>query len=222
MARDCPLCGYRGLFISVGNPSRWDARCPNCASRERHRLTQLWALANGGHPLADKRILHFAPEKAVRRQMRGNPLYETADLRQNGVTHQMDITAIPAEDASYEVVIAHHVLEHIDDDTRAMGEIFRILKPGGFALLSVPLNGTRERTYENPAVAGPKALHFHFGGWDHKRLYGLDFGDRLEDAGFMVETFRAPPEDEPRFSLLRDEWLYIARKPTARSDGLEP
>lgn len=210
--RECPMCGYVGVFISVGRPTRWDCRCPRCASRERHRLAHLWAQANGGDPFAGKRVLHFAPEKAVRRQMRGNPLYETADLRQFGVDHQMDITAIPAEDGTYDAVIAHHVLEHIDDDRKAMREIHRIIKPGGFALLSVPVNGTRRETYEDPAIRAPKDLLFHFGGDDHKRLYGLDFADRLEAAGFAVETFRMPPEQEARYGLLRDEWLYIARK----------
>ncbi len=211
--RDCPMCGYRGVFISVGRPSRWDTRCPKCASRERHRLSQLWANANGGDPLAGKRILHFAPEKAIRRQMKSNPLYETADLRQGGVDHQMDITAIPAGGAEYDVVIAHHVLEHIDDDRKAMREIYRIIKPGGFALLSVPLNGTREETYENPSITDPKERFCHFGGEDHKRYYGLDFSKRLEDVGFTVEIFRARPDQEVRYGLLRDEWLYIARKP---------
>jgi SAM-dependent methyltransferase len=206
------MCGYHGVFVSVGRPSRWDTRCPKCASRERHRLTQLWMTANGDNPLVGKHILHFAPEKAVRRQMKGNPLYETADLHQTGVTHVMDITAIPADDASFDVVIAHHVLEHIDDDHKAMGEIYRIIKPGGFALLSVPVNGTRSETYENPAITDPKERFFHFGGDDHKRVYGLDFADKLEGAGFSVETFRMPPDQEIRYGLLPDEWLYIARK----------
>jgi hypothetical protein len=212
LARECPLCGYHGIFISVGRPSRWDTRCPKCASRERHRLTELWTQSEGGVSLAGKRILHFAPEKAVRRQMRGNPLYETADLLQSGVDHRMDITAIPSPDARYDVVIAHHVIEHIDDDRKALSEIHRIIKPGGFALLSVPINGTRAKTYENPAITDPNARYYHFRGYDHKRLYGLDFSDLLESAGFAVEIFRLPPDQEIRYGLLPDEWLYIARK----------
>jgi SAM-dependent methyltransferase len=213
LPRDCPMCGYHGLFISVGRPSRWDSRCPKCASRERHRLMQLWMNANGGNPFAGKRILHFAPEKAVRRLMKGNPLYETADLHQRGVTHAMDITAIPSADASYDVVIAHHVLEHIDDDHMAMSEVFRIIEPGGFALLSVPLNGTREATYDNSAIISPYARFYHFGGYDHKRYYGLDFSKKLEAVGFTVEIFRAPQDQEIRYALLPEEWIYVARKP---------
>jgi SAM-dependent methyltransferase len=213
LPRTCPICGYQGVFISVGRPSRWDARCLECGSRERHRLTHLWRTEGGGDRLAGKRILHFAPEKVVMRQMRGNPLYETADLHQAGVTHRLDITALPFPDATYDVVMAHHVLEHIDDDRRAIAELFRVLKPGGFAVLSVPLNGTRQETYENPAVTDPIGRTAHFSAPDHRRLYGLDFAGRLEAAGFVPRIFRASPEEEVRYALLRDEWITIAAKP---------
>lgn len=141
----CPSCGYYGIFVSVGRPPRWDARCLECGSRERHRLTHLWVTQAGGNRLAGPRILHFAPEKAVMRQMRGsNALYETADLHQPGVTHRIDITRASFTAATYDVVIAHHVLEHVEDDRAAMHEFFRILSPGGFAILTVPINATRE------------------------------------------------------------------------------
>jgi SAM-dependent methyltransferase len=213
LARTCPICGWHGVFISVGHPGRWDARCLNCGSRERHRLLHLWATEGGGDKFAGKRILHFAPEKVVMRQMRGNPLYETADLMQRGVTHRVDITKIPLPDSIYDVVMAHHVLEHIDDDRQAMREMFRLLKPGGIALLTVPVNPTRRETYENPAVTTDAERWAHFSAHDHKRYYGLDFSDRLAEAGFLVETFRVSPAEEVRYGLLRDEWIYIARKP---------
>jgi SAM-dependent methyltransferase len=149
LAHTCPICGYFGMFISAGKPPRWDARCPQCGSRERHRLTQLWLGEDGGNKLDGKRILHFAPEKVVVRQMRHNPLYETADLHQVGVTHRVDISQVPLPDASYDVVIAHHVLEHVDNDRQAMSEVFRLLKPGALAVLSVPINAARQQTYEN-------------------------------------------------------------------------
>ena len=211
--RECPICGYRGMFISVGHPSRWDARCLSCGARERHRLLHLWVTENGGDQFAGRRILHFAPEKVIMRRMRGNPLYETADLRQAGVTHQVDITNIPLPDAAYDVVMANHVLEHIPDDRQAMRELFRLLKPGGIGLFSVPINATRRTTYENPAITAPAERWAHFSAHDHLRYYGLDFSDRLAEAGFVVETFRMTPEDEVRYGLLRDEVLYVARKP---------
>ena len=214
LARTCPICGYQGMFIGVGHPPRWDARCPQCGSRERHRLMHLWVTQSGGDRLAGRRILHFAPEKAVLRQMRGNPLYESADLHQKGVTHRVDITQVPLPDASYDVVIAHHVLEHIPDDRQAMREMFRLLKPGGVAVLSVPLNATRQQTYENAAITAPEQRHAHFSAEDHKRYYGLDFSDRLTDVGFRPLIFRMSPEDEVRYGLQRDEWITIAEKPS--------
>jgi SAM-dependent methyltransferase len=215
LARTCPICGYHGMFIGVGHPPRWDARCPQCGSRERHRLMHLWVTEGGADRLAGKRILHFAPEKAVLRRMRGNRLYETADLHQPGVTHRVDITRMPLPDAGYDVVIAHHVLEHIADDRQAMRELFRLLKPGGVAVLSVPLNASRRHTYENPAITAPGERHAHFSAADHRRYYGLDFADRLAEAGFHTSAFRVSPEDEVRFALLRDEWLTIAKKPAS-------
>ena len=213
LPRNCPICGYHGGFIGVGHPGRWDARCLNCGSRERHRLLHLWIVEGGGDKLAGKRILHFAPEKAFARRMRGNPLYETADLMQKGVTHQLDITDTKLPDAAYDVVMANHVLEHIPDDRAAMRELFRVLKPGGLALLTTPINATRETTYENPAIASPAARWAHFSAHDHVRYYGLDFAGRLEEAGFQVKTFRVSAEEEVTYGLLRDEWVYVARKP---------
>jgi len=215
LPRTCPICGYQGVFISVGHPPRWDARCLACGSRERHRLTHLWITEGGGDRLAGKRILHFAPEKIVMRRMRGNPLYETADLHQPGVTHKVDITRVPLPDAGYDVVMAHHVLEHIEDDRQAMRELFRLLKPEGVAILSVPINASRRETYENPLVTTKAERFAHFSAEDHIRYYGLDFADRLASVGFVVGTFRLPPEQEVRYGLLRDEWLTIARKPAA-------
>jgi SAM-dependent methyltransferase len=215
LPRTCPICDYNGIFISVGHPPRWDARCPQCGSRERHRLTHLWVTEGGGNKLAGKRILHFAPEKTLMQQMRGNPLYETADLHQKPVTYEVDITRMPLPDASYNVIIAHHVLEHIDDDRLAMRELFRLLVPGGFAILSAPINASRQATYENPAISTPEGRHAHFSAENHKRYYGLDFADRLAAVGFIVDTFRLPPEQEATYGLLRDEWITIARKPAA-------
>ena len=213
LPRTCPICGYHGMFISVGHPGRWDARCLDCGSRERHRLLHLWITEGGGDKLLGKRILHFAPEKAVMARMRGNPLYETADLMQPGVTHKVDITGTKLPGGTYDVVMANHVLEHIPDDRAAMRELHRLLKPGGLALLTVPINATRQTTYENLAIQSHADRWAHFSAHDHLRYYGMDFAERLTEAGFQVETFRMPPGDEVRHGLLRDEWITIARKP---------
>jgi SAM-dependent methyltransferase len=212
--RYCPICGHDGVMISVGHPPRWDARCAQCGSRERHRLLWLWVTSGGGNRLAGKRILHFAPEKALSRMLRKEPGYETADVRQRGVTHQVDITRLPMADHTYDVVIANHVLEHIDDDRLAMQELFRILKPGGLALLTVPINPTRQTTYEDPSITDPAGRQAHFNAPDHRRFYGLDFAERLQSVGFVVDTFRMSPAEEVTFGLLPMEWLYVATRPT--------
>jgi hypothetical protein len=219
LPRLCPICNYDGVMISVGHPPRWNARCANCGSRERHRLLWLWATRDGINRLAGKRILHFAPEKALRRALRDNPRYETADLLQRGVTHQVDITKLPMAGETYDVVIANHVLEHIDNDRRAMQEVFRVLRPGGIALLTVPINPTRDQTYEDPAITDPMEREAHFSAPDHRRSYGLDFADRLRDAGFQVDIFRMPPALEVMFGLLPIEWLYVATRQGAPAAG---
>lgn len=212
LKRDCPICEHHGIMIGVGHPPRWDARCASCGSRERHRLLWLWVTQDGGNRLAGRRILHFAPEKALRRALQGFPGYETADLFQKGVTHTVDITRLPMPDGSYDVVIANHVLEHIDADGQAMSELFRVLRPGGLALLTVPVNPTRPDTYEDARITDPVQRTAHFTAPDHRRFYGLDFAAKLQSAGFSTETFRLTQADEVRFSLLPMEWLYVATR----------
>jgi SAM-dependent methyltransferase len=213
LRRLCPICGHDGIMISVGHPPRWDARCANCGSRERHRLLWLWASDGGVNRLSDKHILHFAPEKALRRVLADNPRYETADLRQHGVTHRVDITKLPMADGLYDVVIANHVLEHIDNDRLAIRELFRVLRPGGQALLTVPINPTRDVTYEDATITDTAERQAHFNAPDHRRFYGLDFADRLKEAGFLIETYRLTPPQEVMYGLLPMEWLYIAARP---------
>ena len=143
----------------------------------------------GGDRFAGKRILHFAPEKFLLRQMAGNPLYETADLMQQGVTHQVDITKVPLPHASYDIVMAHHVLEHIPDDRQAMREMFRLLKPGGIALLSVPINATRHATHEKPGIEGDAArwAHFDVYCWNPSTKPGRPEGGEAQAARLMYD-----------------------------------
>jgi SAM-dependent methyltransferase len=104
------------------------------------------------------------------------------------------------------------LLEHIPDDRAAMREMVRLLRPGGLALLSVPINASRQSTYENPSLTGQSERFAHFSAHDHLRYYGLDFAERLTGAGFTVDTFRVSPEEEVKYGLLRNEWIYIARR----------
>ena len=192
----------------MGCPVRklWQSRTPSAAMamghqgwRERARPGSISSISHQKRHCADA--------------LRNNPLYETADLYQSGVTHRVDVRHLPLPDATYDVVIANHVLEHIDDDRQAMAELYRVLRPKGVALLTVPINPTRATTYEDPAIIDPVRRQAHFNAPDHRRFYGLDFADRLKAVGFAVETFRVTPAEEVRFGLLPMEWLYIATRP---------
>lgn len=208
----CPMCNYHGIFISVGRPTRWDARCTQCGSRERHRLTWLWVNERGEYKFEGKRIIHFAPEKIWMKKMDGLSNYETADLYQKNVTHKEDMTKLSFPSNSYDIVMCHHVLEHLDDDMQAMRELFRVLKPEGLAVLSVPINTSRYETYEDKHITDPAMRRKCYGGTDHLRFYGMDFADKLSEIGFKVDIFRLPEQEETKYGLLNNEFIYIARK----------
>lgn len=211
--RDCVICGYHGRFHALGTPPRWDGRCPQCGSRERHRLIHLF-LTREGIDLKDGRtILHFAPEAYFVKAMAGNANYHTADLVEGKARHAMDMADMALfEHESVDVVIANHVLEHVPDDRKAMRESFRVLKPGGFALFTVPQNWAREETYENSALTTKAERYAHYLDESHLRYYGRDFPQRVAEAGFAVEGWRMPPEDEAGYGLAKEDVLWIARK----------
>ncbi|HXI87164.1 MAG TPA: methyltransferase domain-containing protein [Parvularculaceae bacterium] len=212
LPRECPICGYHGVFASAGQPPRPDARCPKCRSRERHRLIHLF-LERRGLDLADGRaILHFAPEKHFVERYGALQSYDTADITPGKAKLTLDIQKIARPDESYDVVIANHVLEHAPDDRAALKEIWRVLKPRGFALLTAPQNWARAETYENAAASTPAERFAHYGDHLHVRLYGRDFVARIGEAGFAVEAFRLNPEEEVRYGLRREDVLYIAEK----------
>lgn len=210
LVRECPICGHSGRFLSLEHGLRLDSRCPSCGSRERHRLLHLYLTEDGGWKLDGQRVLHFAPERHMLARMKDSPLYVSADLRQAGVTRQIDATAIPYPDGAFDTLIAHHMLEHIPDDRAALREFARVLRPGGTALLSVPQNHSVEDTDEDPAITDPMLKFWRFGGYDHQRLYGRDFPVRLAAIGFDVRAYRRPAEDQLRYALLRDEVIYVA------------
>src|SRR5271166_2753305 len=129
LIRECPICGYRGRFLSLEHGLRLDSRCPGCGSCERHRLQHLLFTEESEFSLYGKRILHFAPERYMLRLMRGNPMYVSADLHQPDAGMCTDATCIPFDDASFDVLIAHHLLEHVADDREVLAEFARAASP---------------------------------------------------------------------------------------------
>jgi SAM-dependent methyltransferase len=168
----CPICNYEGPFADFRSFAgfRKHAICPSCGSLERHRLQYLVAADCLKGLGAQRRMLHVAPEKFLSAIFSVQfPAYETADLFMKGVNHKVDLTNLPFPDASYDVVFASHVLEHISDDRRAIGEIRRILRSGGIAILPVPV--VCEKTIEYPEANPLEAGHVRAPGPDYFERY---------------------------------------------------
>lgn len=178
---ECPICHYMGPFMDVNPPTgiRKHAKCPKCKALERHRIQYLVVMRVLKSVNASKmKMLHVAPEAFFRSIFNSRfGEYETADINMKGVDHAVDLQHLPFDDASYDVVFASHVLEHIPDDKKAIKEIYRILKPSGIAILPVPL--ICEKTIEYP-TANPNEAH-------HVRAPGMDYFERYEQYFSTVE-----------------------------------
>jgi SAM-dependent methyltransferase len=208
--RQCSLCGYRGWFTPAGRPQRIDVRCPRCGSTERSRLMALW-IGRNAQWLSTASALHFAPERGMADLLRKSARhYVSADLAPGRADRVINIESIDAPDASFDCVICSHVLEHVDD-RRALREIYRVLSPGGLALIMLPVIEGWARTYETEAARTPEERKRHFGQSDHLRLYGADVRERIRSAGFDLDEFTAEGEDVLRYGLQRGEKLFIAR-----------
>lgn len=191
--RFCPVCGKSSRrFKSYGTIPRDDAQCIHCHALERHRL--LWLFIKNKTNLFDgeqKKMLHVAPELCLEKRFKENlgDNYLTADLFNPRAMVKMDITNIQYSDQSFDVIYCNHVLEHVLDDRRAIREFYRVLKNNGWAILLVPI--TCEKTFEDPSIVDPKKRLEIFGHESHVRRYGPDYIERLRDAGFTVNVFKA-------------------------------
>lgn len=216
----CPCCERAfPSFLPFAIPPSFNILCPQCNSLPRHRMLWMYLMENGERLLKENmRVLHFAPEGVLQDFFASLPdvTYVTADLYMPNVAHIMDITDIRFDDDSFDAVVCVHVLEHIQDDRKAMAELYRVLKPGGWGLLQSPMRTSLERTYEDPAIVSEEGRFRHFGQHDHVRIYGRDYGDRLEKAGFKLTVKeycrRMPEEQVRRMGLNRNEDIYMVRK----------
>lgn len=170
---------------------RQNAMCPNCLSLERHRLL-IHYLRHSTNLFRDSvKVLHLAPERILFKILNQQEQLEyiPADLfpeKYPKGTVKVDVTDIPFEENYFNVILCNHVLEHIIDDSKAMREIYRVLKPDGWAILQVPMDKTLEVSFEDSTITTPKERKEVFGQIDHVRLYGRDYFSRLRKAGFKV------------------------------------
>lgn len=198
--------------------TRENALCPNCLSLERHRLIKDYLLAQTDFFTAKLKVLHVAPELCfIKRfeKIHGDN-YITADIESPLAKVKMDVHNIPFEDNKFDVVMCNHVLEHVTDDHKVMTEFYRVLKPTGWAILQSPMDYSMEKTYEDSTIIDPLEREKHFGQDDHLRMFGLDYGDRLRKAGFVVSEEKVAEKytaEEIHFlGLDKNEIMYFCQK----------
>jgi 2-polyprenyl-3-methyl-5-hydroxy-6-metoxy-1,4-benzoquinol methylase len=162
-------------------------------------------------------MLHIAPEPIFARMFQTLPAlrYFTADLNSQSASVKLDITNVAYKDSLFDVILCNHVLEHVEDDRKAMRELWRVLRPGGWAILNSPIDPERADTFEDWSITSPVDRERAFGQRDHVRLYGRDYKERLQKAGFAVKVDRYIRELEPdvvRKYGLPDEDIYFCAK----------
>ncbi|MCX2745977.1 class I SAM-dependent methyltransferase [Mangrovivirga sp. M17] len=217
----CPVCdsNFREFVPYGRKPPRKNALCPNCLALERHRLLWLYLKNETDFFTKEAKLLHIAPELCFidRFEKIESLEYITGDLESPLAKVKMDINEIPFEENSFDMVFCNHVMEHIPDDIHAMKEVYRVLKPGGWAILQSPQDMNMQNTYEDPEITDPKDREEHFKQSDHYRIYGLDYGERLEKGGFEVKEIPYPKqldqEKVERYALPKEEIIYLCTKP---------
>jgi len=200
-------------YINVAN-----AMCPECRSGERHRLFYFYLRDRRRiFDLHGIRLLDVAPDDFL-----WNKVFSKADIEYISIdirpgrrpTMLMDLTRLSFPDNCFDAIICYHVLEHIPEDVQAMRELYRVLTPGGWAILQVPI--WAERTVEDPSTPR-KDYAAVYGHPDHVRRYGLDYKDRLASVGFSVTVDgyarQLPREFIQRYGLFETEDIYLCEKP---------
>ena len=202
--------GYQNL--------RQNALCPGTLSLERHRLLWLYLDRKTSFLTDSIRVLHVAPEQVFYKKFKSFSHwdYTTTDLHSPLADVKADICALPFEDNSYDLILCNHVLEHIPNDLKAMKELYRVLKPRGTAILQVPLEEDRENTFEDDSITDQQERTRIFGQYDHVRVYGQDYYNRLQKAGFKatpVDYIKEVTEgDIKRFALPTERIPVVTKK----------
>ena len=209
------------MFLPYGyGTQRNNVLSPSTLSLERHRLLWLY-LQNETNFFSSKtklKVLHFAPEQEFYKRFKkqSNIEYTTTDLLSPLADVKADICNLPFEDNQYDIVLCNHVLEHIPDDTKAMQELYRVLKPGGMAILQIPQDLNRAVTFADDSITNQKERAKIFGQYDHVRIYGRDYFDKLRSIGFTVVeedyTNKIAPELVEKYCLAKGEIIPVCFK----------
>lgn len=200
----------------AGGGYKLNVQCPNCFSVDRSRLLYLFFQIRTEVYKKKTSILHISPNKEIARVLKGETITQTVgsiepEMYMEFNPIHLDVQKMKLPDNSFDVVICCHVIEHVDDDVKAMSEIYRVLKPGAFAVLQVPLALNLEKTIEDKTLKTNKERKLMFGQVDHVRLYGLDYLEKLKSVGFRVEL------DNP----YKNKWLPENELARHRLDPLE-
>lgn len=211
--------GFRKFLPYGYEDQRENVLSPSTLSLERHRLLWLYLKAETNFFSSKLKVLHFAPEQAFYKRFRNlkNLEYTTTDLNSPLADVKADICDLPFSNNSFDFILCNHVLEHIPDDTKAMQELFRILKPGGTAILQIPQDLSRAKTFEDNSITSRKERAKIFGQYDHVRVYGRDYFDKLRQIGFEVEEVKYSEKftdaELDRYRLAKGEIIPVCKKP---------
>ncbi|MCM4160052.1 class I SAM-dependent methyltransferase [Antarcticibacterium flavum] len=207
-------------FLPYGyEKQRENVLSPSTLSLERHRLLWLYLRTETDFFSRKLKVLHFAPEQAFYKRFRKlqNLDYTTTDLNSPLADVKADICDLPFKDNSYDFILCNHVLEHIPDDSRAMQELYRVLSPGGTAILQIPQDLSREITFQDDSITSREERARIFGQYDHVRVYGRDYFEKLRAIGFEVEevnyTANLTTAQIDRYRLAKGEIIPVCRKP---------
>lgn len=209
---------YRKFLPYGYGKQRANALAPGTLSLERHRLMWLYLQKDTKFFTDNLKVLSLAPEQCFLKRFKSlkNLNYTTADLYSPIVDVKADILNLPFKDNSFDVIFCNHVLEHIPDDAKAMSELYRVMKPGGWGIIQVPMNYGLDKTYEDFSITSPEERKKHFGQYDHVRWYGMDYFNRLEKAGFEVEQVKyyetLSQSEMEKYCLSKNEILPVVRK----------
>ncbi|MDN3492916.1 methyltransferase domain-containing protein [Winogradskyella sp. APC 3343] len=212
-------------FLPYGyGKQRPNVLSPSTLSLERHRLLWLYLknetnlFSRASEKSSALQVLHFAPEQCFLQRIRQlkNIEYTTTDLLSPIADVKADICDLPFEDNSYDVILCNHVLEHIPDDTKAMQELYRVMKPGGWGVFQIPQDLNRANTFEDDSITDRDERAKIFGQYDHVRVYGRDYFNKLRSIGFTVEevdyTANLSDEDIDKYRLAKGEIIPVVYK----------